>query len=257
MPILATARQHFDQDLARARALRQHATPEGAGELRNDIMRAAWMMGVGASDAYFCDAYADLVARTLQAKQLQPAVALPDRLLNLKVPVISVVRGAATDNWRWRMAARALIEDQSVLSLERIRKLFNQFCRQQHKLFADQSFDAWILHPDGKQRLFGITAANYRPLAGNARHTARSAALQRFEERFEAIFQRRHDCIHNCDRPRVAINAKHVASETYVARVLDDIAFLVARCHETFLAEFPQFIQGLGFNGVTRNRVGV
>ena len=114
MPILVTPRQHFNEDLARSRALKEHAAGQGAGEIRNDIMRAAWMMGVGASDAYFCDAYADLVARTLQAKHLQPSVVLPDRILNLKVPVISVVRAETTENWRWRMAARGLIEDQSV-----------------------------------------------------------------------------------------------------------------------------------------------
>jgi hypothetical protein len=215
------------------------------------------MMGVGASDAYFCDAYADLLARTLQAKQLQPTVALPDRMLNLKVPVISVVRGAATDNWRWRMAARSLIEDQSVLSLESIRNLFNQFCRSQQKLFGEHSFDTWILHPHSKRRLFGIGATQYRRLAGQARHVARKAAVERFEERFEAIFQRRHDCIHNCDRPRIAINDRHVVSEAYVAKVLHDIAFLVARCHDSLVAEFPEFVQGLGFNGVTRNRIGV
>jgi hypothetical protein len=257
MPILVTAKRHFDQDLARARALRLHAAAQPEGELRNDIMRSAWMMGVGASDAYFCDAYADLVARTLQARQRQPAIQLPDRLLNLKVPVVSVVRGAATDNWRWRMAARGLIEDQSVLSLESIRKLFNQFCRREHKLFGEQSFDTWVLHPQGRQRLFGTTAAAYRPLADNARHNARKAAQERFEERFDAIFQRRHDCIHNCDRPRVAINSQYVSSETYVERVLSDIEFLVTRCHETFLAEFPEFLRTLGFNGVTRNWVGV
>jgi hypothetical protein len=164
MPILQTARRHFDQDAARAEALRQHAAQQVAGELRNDVMRAAWMMGVGASDAYFCDGYADLLARTLQAKQLQPTVALPDRMLNLKVPVISVVRGAATDNWRWRMAARSLIEDQSVLSLESIRNLFNQFCRSQQKLFGEHSFDTWILHPHSERRLFGIGATQYRRL---------------------------------------------------------------------------------------------
>ena len=42
-----------------------------------------------------------------------------------------------------------------------------------------------------------------------------------------------------------------------LAKVLDDVAFLVTRCHETFVAEFPPFLQGLGFSGVTRNRVGV
>ena len=64
------------------------------------------MMAVGASDAYFCDAYADLIARTLQAKQLQPTVTIPDRLSKLKVPVIAVIR-QAEGGWRWRMAALA------------------------------------------------------------------------------------------------------------------------------------------------------
>lgn len=83
-PLLTTARTHFDEDLARARALVRHAHPLPASVVRDDIMRAAWMMAVGATDAYFCDAYADLAARTLQARQLQPTFKISDRMLTLK-----------------------------------------------------------------------------------------------------------------------------------------------------------------------------
>jgi hypothetical protein len=155
------------------------------------------------------------------------------------------------------MAARALIEDQSVLSLESIRQLFNQFCRDQHKLFSPQNLDAWILHRKSRTRVFGTTATAYRRLTGQARDTARKDAKKRLEARFEMIFQRRHDCIHNCDRPRVAVNREHVRSEQYVRKVVDDVVFLVDRCQETLVAEFPQFVRGLGFDGVTRNRIGV
>jgi hypothetical protein len=214
------------------------------------------MMGVGAVDAYFCDAYADLIARSLQAKQIESGVTIPDRLLNLKVPVVATIRHNATDNWRWRMAARDLIEDQTVLSLDRIKQLFNHFFRRPEKIFGDRSFEAWILHRDSRQRLFGITATSFRRLAGNNRHNARKDALEHFEDRFEMIFQRRHDCIHNCDRPKSAINTQHVTSNTYVPRVLDDLDFLVSRCQEAFRAEFPVYLNDLGFSAVTRNRVG-
>ena len=98
MPILRTARSHFDDDLARARALLCHAHPLPASVVRDDIMRAAWMMAVGAADAYFCDAYADLAARTLQTRQLQPSFQISDRMLKLKpsdVAVAVAIEGGA------------------------------------------------------------------------------------------------------------------------------------------------------------------
>ncbi|HMF37302.1 MAG TPA: hypothetical protein VKF17_11705 [Isosphaeraceae bacterium] len=256
MPVLTTPKAHFDEDVRRARDVFAHANTLPAGLLRDDLVRSSWMMGVGAVDAYFCDAYADLIARTLQAKQIENAITIPDRLLNLKVPVIAVIRPSATENWRWRMAARELIEDQTVLSLDRVRQLFNQFFRQTHKLFVDSSFDAWVLHRHSRQRLFGVTATAYRGLTGNALHNARRAALEHFEERFKMIFQRRHDCIHNCDRPRHAINSQYVTSPHYVPQVLDDLEFLVCRCQEAFVVEFPVYLTHLGFSAVTRNRVG-
>jgi len=116
--LLNTALLHFNEDIGRATALNAHAEPMAAGIVRDDILRAAWMMAVGACDAYFSDAYADLVSRTLQAKALHPAMAIPDRMNNLKIPVVAVIgERRIYGGWRWRMAARELIEDENVLSL--------------------------------------------------------------------------------------------------------------------------------------------
>ena len=79
----ATALQHFQDDVARARAIIAHAEPlprGAAGQqlLRSDLLRSAWMFAVGAVDAYFCDAYTDVVAATIISKSRQPEVKLPD-----------------------------------------------------------------------------------------------------------------------------------------------------------------------------------
>ena len=189
MAILQTPHAHFGQDIARARMLTDHADALAPSELRNDIMRGAWMMSVGALDAYFCDAYADLVARTLQAKQIQRSVQIPDRLNNLRVPVVAFIRASSNENWRWRVMARELIEDHTVLSIDNIKKLFNQFFGNASKLMGDASFDSWVLHRDHKQRLFGTSRANYRATHNNARSTARKAAKSVFEQRYARIFQ--------------------------------------------------------------------
>jgi hypothetical protein len=57
---------------------------------------------------------------------------------------------------------------ENVLKLDRIRELFNGFCRDGHKFYADL-MDAWIVHPNARKRLFGINAADYQALsaAGN------------------------------------------------------------------------------------------
>ncbi len=256
MPILTTPRAHFQEDMARAAALVTHADPLPPSDTRNDVMRAAWMMGVGALDAYFCDAYADLIARTLQAKQIQPAVNIPDKLSNLRVPVHAIIRGAGNENWRWRMTARELIEDHTVLSIEKIKSLLNQFFSEGNKLFGESSFDSWILHGEHKQRLFGISRPAYRATQNQARHQARKAAKEVFQDRYERIFQRRHDCIHNCDRPKVAVDSSIVTSGGGVSKVLYDISFLVNRCHDALGAHYSGYLANMGFSGVTRNRVG-
>ena len=249
--LLATARAHFVHDLGRARALLAHSSTLPVGILADDVLRTSWMMGVGACDAYFSDVYADLISRALRAKDLQPGISIPDRLNNLKVPVTAILR-QATGGWRWRMAARELIESENVLSLEKIKTLFNHFFRKTHKLLNQDTLEGWILHPKSRARLFGVSRTQYR--AGNVATQAgmRKQALEQLEEHFSEIFQRRHDCIHNCDRPKMALQA---IGRSKVDKTLEDIEFLVCRCHDAFVAEFPSYLTALGFNAVTRNRV--
>jgi hypothetical protein len=87
----ATALNHFNQDIARARTIAAHAEPLPRGTaakqlLRSDLLRSAWMFAVGALDAYFCDAYTDLVAATIISKSRQPAIALPPKVVRLPAP---------------------------------------------------------------------------------------------------------------------------------------------------------------------------
>jgi len=98
MPILGTAKQHFNEDIQRARAIHCHAVTlvgEHLTRLKDDLLRSAWMMGVGANDAFFCDAYADLMTRTLRAKACQDTGNVSDNLENIKVPLIAILN---TDN---------------------------------------------------------------------------------------------------------------------------------------------------------------
>jgi hypothetical protein len=69
-----TALQHFQEDIGRARAIVGHAVDAPQGDaaarlLRSDLLRSAWMFAVGALDAYFCDAYTDLIAATAISKE--------------------------------------------------------------------------------------------------------------------------------------------------------------------------------------------
>lgn len=249
--MLTTPQKHFNEDITRARNLLIHAKTQPPNILRDDIIRAAWMMAVGASDAYFCDTYADLITRTLQAKDLEPSIDIPDRLSKLKVPVIAVIR-QSTGGWRWRMAARELIEDESVLSLEEIKKLFNHFFRRSHRILNAGTIEPWILHKSARSRRFGITATAYRALPVTDHVKAREAALNHFEEYYDEIFQRRHDCIHNCDRPQLALQS---ISDTKAEKIIADIEFLIGRCHEAFVSEFTFYLTDLGFSAATRSRV--
>lgn len=182
---------------------------------------------------------------------MEPAVVLPNRLNDLKLPVTAVL-SQSRGGWRWRMAARELIEDENVLSLQKIRQLFNHFFRINQKLLNKDSLEAWILHRDARSRLFGITAAQYRAIPNPQKTHAREKAMEHLQEHFNGIFQRRHDCIHNCDRPKVALQS---VGDVTVEKKLYDIEFLVTRCQEAFLLEFPEYLRICGFGAVTRNRV--
>lgn len=249
--MLTTPMKHFTEDLLRAENLRVHGASHPAGQLRDDILRSSVMMAVGACDAYFCDAYGDILSRVLRAKEKEPTIPIPDRLSNLKVPAIAVI-GPATGGWRWRMAARELIEKENVLSLAKIRELLKQFCVVSNGIITQKTIGPLITHKDAKVRCLSITATDYRKLNSQGQSRAREKAVAQFELRYTEIFQRRHDCIHNCDRPKVA---QTQISDSYTKKLIEDAKFLVFRVHDILISEFPVYLKNCGFSAVTRNQV--
>ncbi len=156
----ATALQHFQEDIARARAIVAHADPlsrtnDAARLLRSDLLRSAWMLAVGALDAYDCDAYTDMVAATANSKSRQPGITLPEWVYDIKLPLRAILEEYDNPNWRWRMAARKMMERENVIKFPAIQSLFNKFFRRGYKFFRDL-LDAWISRPDARIRLFGV-----------------------------------------------------------------------------------------------------
>jgi len=59
--------------------------------LRSDLLRSSWMFAIGALDAYFCEAYTDLVAATVSSKKRQLTTDLPDWFSEIKFPIRRVL----------------------------------------------------------------------------------------------------------------------------------------------------------------------
>lgn len=254
----ATALQHFREDIARAKAIVTHAAPlpqsSGAEKLlRSDLLRSAWMFAVGALDAYFCDAYTDVIAAMASSKNRQPAITLPEWAYDIKFPLRAVLEKYDNANWRWRMAARRMMERENVIRLKAVQDLFNKFFRKGHRFFHDQ-FDAWMARSDARIRLFGVLPADYIAMTKKDKQAAREDAIVQFEERFRIIFQRRHDCIHNCDRPRVS--PQPLGEGGTVLKVIQDVEFLVERCDEHINTEFREFLTAVGCSGTTISQAG-
>jgi len=254
----ATALQHFTEDMARARVILTHANGLPAATsleamLRSDLLRSAWMFAVGALDAYFCDAYTDIIAATASSKSRQPTIVLPEWVYEVKFPLRAILQEYDNENWRWRMAARKMMERENVISLKAVENLFNKFFRPGQKFFHDR-LDGWMSRPDAKIRLFGILQADYLVKSPQDKHTARDAAINQFKERFGTIFQRRHDCIHNCDRPR--ISPQPLKTGGTVLKVIQDVEFLVNRCDEHINSEFRSFLVAIGCSAATIAQAG-
>jgi predicted secreted protein len=254
----ATALQHFREDIARARAIVAHADPLSIAIpadrlLRSDLLRSAWMFAVGALDAYFCDAYTDIIAATASSKSRQPAIALPEWVYEVKFPLRAILEEYSNENWRWRMAARKMMERENVISLKAVQDLFNKFFRKGHRFFRDQ-LDPWMSRHDAKIRLFGISQPDYLAKNPQEKQTARETAIDQFEERFHTIFQRRHDCIHNCDRPR--ISPQPLERGGTVLTVIQDVEFLANRCDEHINSEFREFLVRVGCSAATIAQTG-
>jgi len=197
----------------------------------------------------YCDAYADLVAATLASKSRQAAIRLPEFFYDIKLPIRAILEPYAHTNWRWRMAARKMMERENVLSLHTVQELFNKFFREDRRFFKALLLDAWICHAEAKPRLFGVRGADFLAMTNPDKETARKAARKKLEGRFRDLIQRRHDCIHNCDRPRVS--PQPLSTGGTVLKVIQDVEFLVFRCDEHINAEFRHFLHSMGCSAVT------
>lgn len=254
----ATALRHFQEDIDRARAIVSHAAPlpattDAEKRLRSDLLRSAWMFSVGALDAYFCDAYTDVIAAMASSKSRQSTITLPEWAYDVKLPLRAVLEDYDNANWRWRMAARKMMERENVISLSTVQTLFNRFLGKGRKFFQDQ-FDVWMSRPDAKIRLFGVAPTKYTAMTDRNKHQAREGAKGQFEERFRTIFQRRHDCIHNCDRPRRS--PQPLDKGATVSNVIQDVDFLVNRCDEHITVEFRRFLADAGCSAATIAQAG-
>lgn len=148
----ATALLHFREDIARARMIVDHAHPQGTVTdrlLRSDLLRSAWMFAVGALDAYFCDAYTDVIAATASSKSRQSTIVLPEWFYDVKFPLRAILEPYDNENWRWRMAARKMMERENVISLRAVQDLFIRFFRPGHRLFRGQ-LHVWMSHADAE-----------------------------------------------------------------------------------------------------------
>lgn len=114
-----TAYRYFREDLIRARNLKVHADAQ-VEPLKSDLYRSSWMLAVGAMDAYFCDAFADILAKILLAKSHQSNIKLSDKIKSIPLPISTLLSTQSQrSNWKWRVAARDLVEKDNVLSIKK------------------------------------------------------------------------------------------------------------------------------------------
>lgn len=220
----ATPRSHFNDDISRARALHAHAVATEPAEppLALDIGRVAVAFGVGALDAYLCDAFTDTLARCLKSCR-QNGHAPPSGYSRLELPIGPLMTDyAVRHNWGLRMAARALMERDNLLRLSRLRELLNPALPTGRKLWNDVAQEFVDLD---RKRLAGIRKADYAALTGQAKADGPRKVSAAVLERMGEIVQRRHDVVHNCDRPKTA---KQRVSLPKARKMLLDVEDFVA-----------------------------
>ncbi len=257
----AAALKVFQTDMARARALLAHAaamTPSDSNAelLRDDVLRSAWMFGVGAMDTYFCDAYADLLAGTLICKSNHPSTALPSFLDTIKIPIKAVLEEyPERDNWKWRMAIRAMMETENALNLDAFRSRLNKFIRS-GRLLYHEILATWVAQPGAPYRLFRVSAADIATAMSKGTLDSLKIRLNvSFMRRIESIIQRRHDCIHTCDRPNN--KPQPIGGDGTVKGVLDDIEYVVTKTEDHLANEFSFWLRStLKFPAAIAARVG-
>jgi hypothetical protein len=204
-----TFRTHFDNDITRAEnILARSLAMQGGGEperLYKDIRLSSIALAVGALDAYLCDAYVDCLTAVLRAySQGQWVGALPSTYSKQMLPAGEILKSTRLHRpqWRIRMAARKVIEKDNMLSLSRFEDCFNGILPNNRKLWLDF---VPVLAAHNLVRLTRHVAADLAPLAGDALIQAKKEVASAVTKRLGSTIQLRHDWIHNCGRPRNAI----------------------------------------------------
>lgn len=247
-----TAYRHFGEDLTRARNLKVHADTQ-VESLRSDLYRSSWMLAVGAMDAYFCDAFADILAKVLLAKSHQSNIKLNDKIKSIPLPISTLLSTQSQrSNWKWRVAARDLVEKDNVLSIKKIKDLFNHIMDDGNKILSQDMAEDWLLNKGARQRLLGISSTNYRRLNQIDKNKRKKAMVEKVGERFAHIIQRRHDCIHTCDRPR---NSLQAISAIDVEKAIEDIEFLVSNLDPHINKNLRRHLLSIGCSRTTVRRV--
>lgn len=250
-----TAYRHFDEDVNRASDLVDHADTlpnrtDAEKLLRSDVLRSGVMFAAGALDAYLCDAYSWVVGGSLIAKDRQRAVALPKKLLEISLPVTAYLEHYETrDRWRWRMAARRMMDERNMLNLGAVEGAFKPFLPVKKKIYHDVIVD-WLTAANAKDRIFSITTAAFEAMTPQQKNAKRQDFIDAMRNRFdEVIFQRRHDCIHNCDRPKVS--PQSLPNAGTVRNIIRDVRFFGEQFDAHLNKHFPIFLSGLGFSAAT------
>jgi hypothetical protein len=250
MTVEKTAYKHFLEDISRAEelcalSLRLPKGRRATKLIHDDVLRSSWMYAIGSLDAYFCDKYGDLLAATMIAKSREEKGKLPANVADIGIPASTFFSPVQDrENWRYRMAARKIIEKDNVLSLEKAQSILNPFLRNQHKLFGGV-ISSWMADPEATVRCFGVSRKAFVQSSGKQRKQYETDGKKALINRFKDIVQRRHDCIHNCDRPKISV---HPIAKGQVANVVKDVRFVVARIEKHVNGEYPYFLRLHGFS---------
>jgi hypothetical protein len=219
VPVPKTARKHFDEDFARAAALLSVArvfedtvsarsgTPDPtAVRAYNDMRLSAIAMTAGAMDAYFCDAYEDCLSSTLAAFVKQTWMGrLPSHFAKQLLPAGELLDSSRQKRpmWNIRMAARRVMERADMYAISKIETHFNGILPPGQKIWG--GFLPSLLSYEQRRLTGPKSFADLNALSGEDRDQAIKDAASAVKRRIGGIVQVRHDWIHNCGRPKYAI----------------------------------------------------
>lgn len=226
MTNVRTFRKHFDEDIARAFHVQAHAASLAGPEelLAQDLLRSAVVIAVGAMDAYLCDLYVDLLSSSTQALSDGRIKSLPKSYKNVRLPIGALFgkKYSARPNWALRMAAREIMERENMQQVRKISGHLNPALPSTSHLWNSVVMDYVKLN---RKRLTRLTTKDFIGMNPKVQKNLRGDAAGAMISRIEEVVQRRHDIVHNCDRPKTAL--QHITASQAKKMVTDIRDFVV------------------------------